>query len=138
MLAYAIEKKILIVEDDKDMRDIIAQKLFLKKFQIIQAEDGEQAIAKAIEHKPHLILLDLMLPKMDGFTVLENLRKHPDMSIARVPVIILSNLQAPKDFTAAENLKVINYFVKAQTEIETVCRRVEEILANIASPQPKE
>jgi len=126
-----LDKKVLVVEDDMDMRNMLVDKLMLKHYDIIQAEDGEQAVAKTLKHRPHLILLDLMLPKMDGFTVLDNLRKNSDMSIALIPVIILSNLGRPKDLQTAQELNVSNYFIKAQTEIETVCKRVEEILASL-------
>ncbi|MDE2312162.1 MAG: response regulator [Patescibacteria group bacterium] len=128
-----LNKKILVVEDDTDMRNLLVDKLLLKHYEIIQAEDGEQAVAKILAHRPDLILLDLILPKRDGFAVLEWIRRNNNLALALIPVIILSNLNRPKDLQTAEDLKVDNYFVKAQTEIETVCQRVEEILANPAT-----
>lgn len=118
----------MIVEDDTDMRNLLIDNLLRKHYEIIQAEDGEQAINKAVSHKPHLILLDLMLPKMGGFEVLDFIRKNDDMSIALIPVVILSNLSREKDFNEAQKLKVEKFFVKANTEIEAVLKHVEEVL----------
>ncbi|MBI5530330.1 MAG: response regulator [Candidatus Doudnabacteria bacterium] len=134
------EKKILVVEDDNDLRRILVDGLQLSNYQILQAADGEEAINVVMDHRPHLILLDLLLPKVDGFQVLERVRTYPDRSLAETKVIILSNLWSNKDILRAQALKVDEYFVKANTKVEDVFKRVAEII-NILDTQlsrPKE
>ncbi len=121
-------KKILIVEDDVSLLDILADRLSEKRtFQVFKAQDGEEAIKYAIDQKPDLVLLDLLLPKLDGFEVLERIRKYPDKEIASTKVIVLSNLWSDKDILRAQALKIDEYYVKANTNIEEIFTRVEQI-----------
>jgi DNA-binding response OmpR family regulator len=92
-----IKKKILVVEDDGSMREIVSHKLELHGFEVIQAEDGKVALELFQQKKPDLVLLDLMLPEVDGFAVLENIRKNSDPGLSATPVIILSNVWNDKD-----------------------------------------
>lgn len=121
-------KKILIVEDDPILLSTLADNLVAEGFEIIKAEDGEKALAFALEKKPDLILLDLLLPKMDGFTVLKNLRRS-DWG-AHVPVIILTNLSSIENI--AKTLEFMDdfqeYLVKTDWKIEDVIVRVREKL----------
>lgn len=120
-------KKILIIEDDAVMRAAAAGSLS-SYFEIIQAEDGEEGVSKVVDGRPDLILLDLMLPKLDGFKVLERIRKYPDRQIAATHVVVLSNLWSQKDILQVQGLKIDEYFVKAHTKIEDVAKKVREIL----------
>jgi CheY-like chemotaxis protein len=122
-------EKILIVEDDSDMRLAITDKLLLLHYEIIQAEDGEQAIAKFISHKPNLMILDLMLPKMGGFEVLSALKDELDM--VKTPVVIYSNLDKPESIEKAKELNVNDFMLKAQSQIEDVCQRVQSLLGQV-------
>ena len=70
-----MEEKILIVEDDKFLRELMSQKLRNENYNVVEAVDGEEGVKKAIEEVPELILLDLILPGIDGFEVLENIKK---------------------------------------------------------------
>ena len=86
-----------------------------------------------MDHRPDLILLDLLLPKLDGFGVLERIRHYPEASIAATKVLVLSNLWSNKDILRAQALEIDEYFVKANTNIEDVFSKVR----NILSPGPK-
>lgn len=124
------QKKILIVEDNIAMRDIVVHKLAANGFIVKEAEDGQQGIDLIISEKPDLVLLDLMLPELDGFQVLERVRKNPDKAVAETPIIILSNLWSNKDILKTKALKVQAYLVKAYFTTEEILKKVNEILAN--------
>jgi len=121
-------KKILIVEDDSILLSTLVDNLSTEGFEIIKAEDGEKGLAFALDVKPDLILLDILLPKMDGFTLLKKLRENEWGR--HVPVIILTNLGSPADISQAlesmDGLK--EYLIKTEWEIEDVIARVHERL----------
>lgn len=125
------QKKVLVVEDDDALRDILVDRLNLNNYQIFQAADGEEAIKLSVDQKPHLILLDLLLPKLDGFKVLERLRHYPEPKIAETKVIVLSNLWSDKDILRAQALKIDAYFVKANTNLEDVFEKIKEIMEKV-------
>jgi DNA-binding response OmpR family regulator len=97
-------------------------------FDVSEAEDGKKAIDIVGQEKPDLILLDLMLPEVDGFTVLENIRKNADKKLAETPIIILSNLWSNKDILRTRSLKVQAYMVKAYFTTEEILNKINEIL----------
>lgn len=105
------EKKILIVEDDRFLRELIARKLSDEGFVIIQAMDGKEGIKKIKEKKPDLILLDLILPSIDGFEVLSQIKKEE--SLKSIPVIILSNLGQKEEVEKGLKLGAVDYLIKA-------------------------
>lgn len=121
------QKKILVVEDDAVFRHNLVDGLS-QKYSIAEAEDGEQAMEKILTHKPDLIILDLLLPKLDGFGVLGRLRKYPDKQIAKTPVVVLSNLSSNKDILSVQALKIEGYFVKANTKLEEFFEQVSQLL----------
>lgn len=86
---------ILVVEDDKFLRELISQKLVKEGYNISQAVDGEEGLKKIKEEKPDLVLLDLILPGIDGFEVLARAKEDPE--VIKIPVIILSNLGQKED-----------------------------------------
>ncbi len=129
------EKKVLVVEDDVDLRNILVDGLSLSNYKIMQAGDGEQAVELIVDSLPDLILLDLLLPKLDGFKVLERLRQYPDKNVAQIKVVVLSNLWSDKDILRAQALKVDEYFVKANTNLEDVFNKVKIILSNTRNAQ---
>ncbi len=104
-------KKILIIEDDKFLRELIGQKLLREGYDIIEAVDGEKGIKATKEEKPDLVLLDLILPGMDGFEVLTNIKG--DSKIAQIPVIILSNLGQKDDIEKGLKMGAADYLIKA-------------------------
>jgi len=121
-------KKILVVEDDNTLRSILVDRLALSHYKVAQAADGLEAQEQIEALRPHLILLDLMLPKVDGYEVLEGLRKHSDPDVSKTAVIIFSNLWSDKDILRAKALKVDEYYVKANTDLEDVFARVKQLL----------
>lgn len=124
------QKKILVVEDDPAMREIVTHKLTTHGFEVVQAENGTKGITYAASEKPDLILLDLLLPEVDGFGVLQFIRKNPDPKIAKVPVIILSNLWSDKDILRTEALHIQAYMVKAYFTTEEILNKINEILSS--------
>jgi CheY-like chemotaxis protein len=121
-------KKVLVVEDDTDLRNALVSRLGSSNYQVFQANDGEEAITVLLDQKPDLILLDLLLPKLDGFKVLERIRNYPEPGIANSKVIVLSNLWSDKDILRAQALKIDEYYVKANTNLDDVFIKVSQVL----------
>ena len=119
-------KFILVVEDDPILKNLLGH-TFAGKYQTLYASDGNEAIALFEQNKPALVLLDLMLPTMDGFAVLENIRARTDDS-KNVPIIVVSNLGQDKDKERAKTLGATDYLVKAEVSIEEIVAKIQEIL----------
>ncbi len=119
-------KKILIVEDDRFLRELIVKKLANEGYEVIEAMDGEQGIQKTKETKPDLMLLDLILPGIDGFEVLA--RKKDDATIASIPVIVLSNLGQKEDVEKGLGLGAVDYLIKAHFTPGEIIEKVRNIL----------
>ena len=119
-------KKILIIEDDKFLRELITQKLLKEGFEVLEAVDGEEGIKEIKEGKPNLVLLDLILPGIDGFEVLSRAKKDP--SLASIPVIILSNLGQKDDVERGLKLGAIDYLIKAHFTPGEIIEKVRNIL----------
>ena len=105
------KKNILIVEDDKFLRELIVQKLLKEGYAVSEAIDGEEGIKKIKGEKPDLVLLDLILPGIDGFEVLSQMKNEPGSS--SIPVIILSNLGQKEDVEKGLKLGAVDYLIKA-------------------------
>lgn len=125
-----VARKILVVEDDNELRNSLVDRLALINCEILQAFDGEMAVELILDERPNLILLDLMLPKLDGFKVLERLRNYPDKSIADIKVVVLSNLWSDKDILRAKALKIEEYFVKSNTDLDDVSSKIKQIISS--------
>jgi len=117
------KKKILLVEDDAALSGVYKSRLEMEGFETFQVDNGEGALAAAIEFKPDLILLDAMMPKISGFDVLDILRNTPET--ANIRIIMLTALSQPKDKEKAESLGVDDYMVKSQVVIGDVVERVK-------------
>lgn len=120
-------KKILIIEDDKFLRRVISQKLSREGYDISEAIDGEKGLKLVQEEKPDLVLLDLILPGIDGFEVLANLKKDPQLS--KIPVIILSNLGQREDIDKGLKMGAIDYLIKAHFTPGEIIDRIDRILS---------
>ncbi|HOK20697.1 MAG TPA: response regulator [Candidatus Paceibacterota bacterium] len=118
--------KILVVEDDPFLANLLRLRLEKEKIEVIQAKDGEEALQKLKEIEPNLILLDLILPKKSGFEVLEDISLNP--SLRNKPVIILSNLGQTVDVQRGKQLGAVEYFVKAKISIDDLIAKIEEFL----------
>lgn len=121
-------KKILAVEDDVAMREIVVHKLIASGYEVQEAEDGKKALEAFASMHPDLVLLDLMLPEVDGFAVLEQIRKNPDEKLANTPVIVLSNLWSNQDILRTQALKASAYMVKAYFTTEEIMTKIQELL----------
>lgn len=119
-------KKILIVEDDKFLRELISQKLIREDYDIIEAVDGEKGLKAIKEEKPDLVLLDLILPGIDGFEVLTKAKEDPAMK--DIPIIILSNLGQKDDIERGLKIGAIDYLIKAHFTPGEIVEKVKSVL----------
>jgi DNA-binding response OmpR family regulator len=117
-------KKILVVEDERMIAKPLAMKLSLSGFEVKNAYDGEEALSMMQGEKFDIILLDLMMPKVDGFDVLKELKNRGDGT----PVIIATNLNAEKDVSRVLELGVTNYYVKSDTTLDEIVENVKRAL----------
>lgn len=120
--------KVLVVEDDVTMREIMVHKMSTTGFGVVEAADGKQAIEVWKREKPDIVLLDLMLPEMDGFQILETIRKDSDPQVAATSVIVLSNLFGKEEIQKAKELNIDDYMVKAYYTTEEILTRLKEVL----------
>ena len=118
--------KILFVEDETSLQKTLSAALENAGFEVANAYDGEQGLELARKERPDLILLDLILPKKDGFTVLAELKK--DSELRDVPVIVLTNLEAVEDVEKVIELGATTYLVKANYDLPEVVEKIREIL----------
>ena len=118
--------KILFIEDEPTLQKELDEILKQEGFETLSAFDGNEGLKVAKEEKPDLILLDLILPKKDGFEVLRELKADNDLK--NIPVIILTNLEGTGDVEKAINLGATTYLIKANYELEDVVRKIKEFL----------
>lgn len=127
-------KKVLIIEDDEQVARVYTIKLKQEGIETIGAADGEAGLEKIISEKPDLILLDLMLPKKDGFWVLEKRRllgaggNSENSAFKKIPVVVLSNLGQEQDKERALKLGAREYLVKADVSIKEVVEKIKKYL----------
>ena len=121
--------KILLVEDDKSLREIYGVRLLAEGYDIVSAGDGEEALAMAIKERPQLILSDVMMPKISGFDMLDILRSTTETK--DVKVIIMTALSSEDQRKRGEQLGADRYLVKSQVGIEDVVRAVHEALGDL-------
>ncbi|MCX6718710.1 MAG: response regulator [Candidatus Staskawiczbacteria bacterium] len=119
-------KKILIVEDDIFLRQLISKKMSSEGFDVSLAVDGADGVKEAKKIMPDLILLDLVLPTMDGFEVLSKIKA--DSETGSIPVIILSNLGQQEEISKGLKLGAADFLVKAQLTPEEIVEKVKTLL----------
>lgn len=118
--------KILLVEDDNNLREIFEMRLQAEGYETVTAADGEEGLAVAMKEKPDLVIADVMMPKLSGFEMLETLRASPQMSHTKV--VMMTALGQAEDRARGEKLAVIKYLVKSQVTLEDFVRVVREVL----------
>ncbi|MBI3983820.1 response regulator [Candidatus Microgenomates bacterium] len=128
--------KILLVEDDVNLREIYAARLGAEGFEVVAAADGEEALAKSVREKPDLILLDIMMPKISGFDVLDILRSTPQ--VKNTKVVMLTALSQKTDRQRGEQLGVDRYLIKSQITLEDVVHTIQEVLGQPETPDTAE
>ncbi|HJP95913.1 MAG TPA: response regulator [Candidatus Saccharimonadales bacterium] len=119
-------KRILLVEDDDALASVYQVRLQAEGFDVRRVENGEDALAAAISYKPDLVLLDVMMPKVSGFDVLDILRNTPET--ANLKIVILTALSQESDKKRAYDLGVDDYLVKSQVVITDVIDRIKQHL----------
>lgn len=119
-------KKILIIEDDRFLRELMSRKLLSLQFDVVVAVDGEEGLEKIKSEMPDVVLLDLILPGINGFEVLENAKKNP--ATAKIPVIILSNLGQSEDIEKGLKLGAEDFLVKAHFTPQEIVNKLKSIL----------
>jgi DNA-binding response OmpR family regulator len=118
--------KILLVEDDVNLREIYSARFAAESYQVITASDGEEALATAVRERPDLIVLDVMMPKISGFDVLDILRSTPETKETKV--IMMTALSQESDRQRGESLGANKYLIKSQVTLEDVVNSVKESL----------
>ncbi len=117
------KKRILMVEDDEALANVYMTRLDVEGFEVRRANNGEDALAVALDYKPDLMLLDIMMPKVDGFNVLDIIRNTPET--ANLKVIVLTALSQESDKAKAMALGADDYLVKSQVVISDVIERIK-------------
>ena len=126
-------KKVLSIEDDAFLSSLVSGKLIESGFSVISAATGGDGIAKAKSEQPHLILLDIMLPDMGGFEILEKLKADPMTSA--IPVIILSNLGGRDEIERGVKLGASSYLIKSNILPHEVAEMVENQISSSSNTQ---
>ena len=120
------KKRILIVDDDDQLANMYTALLNIRGYATQRVNNGEDALAAALDFKPDLILLDIMMPKISGFDVADIL--HNTEKTKNLPIIMLSALGGKEDRDKAAAAGVVEYFVKSEIDLETISNKIEDIL----------
>ena len=118
--------KILVIEDDEFLRELIVQKLIKEEYEAFGAVDGKEGIKKIQEKKPDLILLDLIMPGINGFEVLQIIKNHP--ILFSIPVIILSNLGQKEEIQKGLRMGAKDFLVKAHFTPKEIVNKIKAVL----------
>ena len=119
-------QKILIIEDDKFLRELIAKKLIKEGYEVDEAIDGEEGVKKVKEILPDVVLLDLILPGIDGFEVLKTIKE--DDKTSTIPVVILSNLGQKDEVEKGLSLGAVDFLIKAHFTPEEIVEKIKSVL----------
>lgn len=120
-------KTIMIIEDDRFLSSLMKARLEKEGFTTVQAFDGEEAIGLLKQKLPALIILDLIMPKVTGFEVLQMISITPQLD--KVPVVILSNLAQDSDIQKAQQLGAKDYFIKVKVSIDDLIGKIKTLAA---------
>ncbi|MFA6474903.1 MAG: response regulator [Patescibacteria group bacterium] len=118
--------KVLLVEDDEMLHGMYTRKFKTQGFEILSAYNGADGMQLATSEHPDVILLDVIMPKMDGFVALKKLKKDP--TTAKIPVILLTNLGQEEDVRKGRELGAVDYFIKANHTPQEVVDKVKSLL----------
>ena len=124
-----MKKKILLIEDDSVLLKAISLALAKEEFEILTAMDGETGIKSIEENYPDLIILDIILPKKNGYEIMEYMKSKPEISA--IPVVILTNLEGAGDVERMLALGARAFLVKANYTIEEIVEAIKRILENV-------
>ncbi|HEY0087982.1 MAG TPA: response regulator [Candidatus Lokiarchaeia archaeon] len=119
-------KKILIVEDEEIMIDLLQRKLTREGYEVSVTRDGDEGLKTMREVKPDLILLDIIMPKMGGFEVMEEMNKDPELK--QIPIIIVSNSGQPVELDNAQKLGAKDWLIKTEFDPQEVIEKVIKLI----------
>lgn len=119
---------VLLVEDESFLRNICTRQLVKDGFSVFEAKDGEEALNLFEENKIDVVLLDIILPSMDGFQVLESIRGHKDKDKSQIPIIMLSNLGQDSDIKKAEDMGANDFMIKANFTTKEITEKVKSYI----------
>ena len=119
-------KKILIIEDEEMISSVLVKKLTENGFEVISANDGEDGLEKALKNLPDLILLDIVMPKLDGITLME--RYYQAVGDKKAPIIVLSNLDSAEKIEESKSKGVHDYLVKTNWSLDDVVKKIKETI----------
>ena len=122
-------KTILVVEDDESMVEALVEKFKSSGFNVFSAKNGEEGLKLALSDHPDIILLDIVMPKMDGLSMLRKLKE--DKWGAFAPVVILTNLSDNQKLAEALEIGVVEYIIKAEVKLSDIVLRVKRVLGTI-------
>ncbi len=125
---------VLIIEDEDFLIQALKDNLTAEGYMIDVAKSGDEALEKIGKKKPNLVLLDILMPKKDGFFVLEEIKKNPEWKL--IPVIVLSNLGEDKTIKQALQMGASDYFVKSQHPIEEIIEKVKDYFEGRSAVKP--
>lgn len=119
-------KKILVIDDDQFFPKTLEAALPKDKYELISAENGEIGLAKLASEKPDLIILDLMMPKLDGTAFLKKIQEDKDLP--KVPILVSSNLSSVKKISDVMSMGVVGYVIKSDESMQSIVQDVDRIL----------
>ncbi len=122
-------KKIMLIEDEEILSSLLKRKLEENGYEVTAAFDGEEGLEIMEKQTPDLVLLDIVMPKVGGFEVMEEMNKIPRLNLKDVPVIIVSNSGQPVEIDKALKLGIRDYLIKTQFDPQEVVDKVKRILA---------
>jgi len=120
------KKSILIIEDDEEMSKVLIDKFINSGYAVSHSKNGEEGLKLAFEDHPEIILLDIIMPVMDGISMLKKLRE--DRWGVNVPVVILTNISETEKLAEALEIGIVEYIIKSETALEEVVAKVERII----------
>lgn len=122
------KQSILLVEDDEALIEAYSSRLIAEGYEVSSVTDGEEALSEIIKMKPNLVILDVMMPKIDGFEVLDILRNTAET--VNTKIIMLTALSRPEDIEKAQQYGVDDYFIKSQVTLNEVIDRIKKHLSD--------
>lgn len=120
--------RILLVEDDQFLRELMVTKLKREGFSVLVAVDGREGASMIQTERPQLVLLDIILPGLDGFSVLQQTRTSSDPKVATIPIVLLSNLGQDSDVQKGRQLGATDYLIKANLTIDEIIKKVRKYI----------
>ncbi|MBW6441272.1 response regulator [Patescibacteria group bacterium] len=120
-------KKIVLIEDEEILANLLKEKLEKCGFEVLVASDGEEGLEMLKKGKPDLVLLDIVMPKMGGFEVMEEMNKIPELNLKVLPVIVVSNSGQPVEVDRALKLGIRDYLIKTQFDPQEVIDKVNKV-----------